>query len=151
MACRNRLLPLLPRTESTTSIATTVPISRAGSVADLDTLNVDLGAFFDNRPFASAAPVTSTAPSGSGATVSAPPTPDCSSFAPSIPPPTGALKDFLDRLGLADLPSKDKRFNGKVEARQTQRELHQLAQQSGRIYADLEQHRVETMQICRLS
>ncbi|KAJ7504634.1 hypothetical protein B0H11DRAFT_487608 [Mycena galericulata] len=110
---------------------------------------VDLGAFFDNTPSAPTAPVTSTAaPSGSDAptpTVSAPPTPDRAG--PSLQPATGVVKAFLDRLGLADIPPKDKRFDGKVEARRTQRDVHSLAQQTGRVDADLQKHRAETTQV----
>ncbi|KAJ6556981.1 hypothetical protein DFH09DRAFT_1084329 [Mycena vulgaris] len=114
-------------------------VSRAPSFSEGDTLNIDLGAFFDNAP--------SAVPTGSGAApnttaVSTPATLDPA--APAAPAPTGAIKDSMDRVGPSDIPPKDKRFDGKVEARQTQRELHSLTQQTARVSADLQQHRAET-------
>ncbi|KAJ7732252.1 hypothetical protein DFH07DRAFT_781028 [Mycena maculata] len=139
----------LLRTDSANSLATTVPVSQPGSVANLDTLNVDLGAFFDNTPSAPAALVISSAgPSGSDAptpTVSVPPTSDRPG--PSLPPAAGPVKAFLDRVGLTDIPPKDKRFDGKAEVHQTQRDVHSLAQQTGRIDADLQKHRAKTTQV----
>lgn len=141
--CRTRLPLLL------SPAPTPPPVSRPPCLSRRLALNVDLGVFFDNTPSAPAAPVTSSAaPSDSDAptpTVSAPPTPDRAG--PSLQPATGAVKAFLDRVGLTDIPPKDKRFDGKVEARQTQRDVHSLAQQTGRVNADLQKHRAETTQV----
>ncbi|KAJ7175610.1 hypothetical protein C8R46DRAFT_1030648 [Mycena filopes] len=75
----------------------------------------------------------STTPSGSA--TSAPPSDHAAS-----PPPTGAAKTFLDCAG-----QNDKR--GKLDTRQTQRDMDALAQQSGRVYKDLRKHRAETTQV----
>ncbi|KAJ7183935.1 hypothetical protein C8R46DRAFT_1309193 [Mycena filopes] len=82
-----------------------------------------------------------------GGSVSAPPTPVEPTNAPPLPALTGHAKAFLDRIGLGDIPSKDKRFEGKLEARQTQREVHFLAQQAAQLYADQQKDRAETTQV----
>ncbi|KAJ7686220.1 hypothetical protein B0H17DRAFT_1181285 [Mycena rosella] len=102
------------RAESTASVATIGLLiqlpSRAGNFADADTLNVDLGAFFDNTPPVADPPIPN--PTGSGGpavavVASTPPTPD--QAVPTAPAPIGAVKDFIDRVGLSDIPPKDKR------------------------------------------
>ncbi|KAJ7933996.1 hypothetical protein B0H13DRAFT_2497606 [Mycena leptocephala] len=110
--------PLHPLTHTDTVILTPEP-----SVADVD---VDLGAFFDNRPSASGANATMSA--STPITPSLPPTPDH-----ARPVLAGPMREFIDSVGLSDLPPKDKRFDGKVEVRQLGRELHSLTQQTARM------------------
>ncbi|KAJ7938985.1 hypothetical protein B0H13DRAFT_2542791 [Mycena leptocephala] len=122
----------LPLTHTDTVILTPEP-----SVADVD---VDLGAFFDNRP--SASEVNATVSASTPIAPSLPPTPDH-----ARPVLAGPMREFIDSVGLSDLPPKDKRFDGKVEVRQLGRELHSLTQQTARMHAELQKYRGESAQM----
>ncbi|KAJ7866914.1 hypothetical protein B0H13DRAFT_2560451 [Mycena leptocephala] len=73
---------------------------------------------------------------------SLPPTPDH-----ALPVLAGPMREFIDSVGLSDLPPKDKRFDGKVEVRQLGRELHSLTQQTARMHAELQKYRGEGAQV----
>ncbi|KAJ7605178.1 hypothetical protein FB45DRAFT_1149052 [Roridomyces roridus] len=123
----NAVPPPLTRTD-------TVPIDDPEGDAAHD-VDFDLSGFFGNeRP--APAPNSPTKGKGKQAQRNASP-------GPSTPPnPLAAYaKRFLAAVQLAEVPPNDKRFDGKAETRNLQREMHQFVQRVAQFYADTEMQR----------
>ncbi|KAJ7480526.1 hypothetical protein B0H11DRAFT_1242332 [Mycena galericulata] len=148
------------RADSTASLATTVLVSDASrdNLADAVTVDFNLAGFFgDTQITSDAGTVPTVAAATSNTTTpatgsSAPPnkgkTPQRNaSPGPSSRPASQTVKEFLDRLRLGEIPPHDKRYDGKLEGRALQRDLHSVAQATGHLFAEVQDHRAETLTV----
>ncbi|KAJ7937779.1 hypothetical protein B0H13DRAFT_1852078 [Mycena leptocephala] len=142
------------RTDTSTSLATTVPISDLSRDNLADGPEVDLGAFF-GEPTPAPAHVPATAdPAGatSASTSTAPPSPARgksrqrnASPGPSTPLVDTAAREFLANVGLGEIPPQDRRYDGKTEGRALQRDVHSLTQNTAQLFAEFRGSRADTI------
>jgi hypothetical protein len=155
----SEITPVTASAASSVPNAANAPASSSAGISRTDTLiltpdasfvqadglplpNVDLGTFFGDAPSANGA--DSAATNSAPVATSTPATPRH-----AAPAPAGAAKDFIDGVGLTEIPPKDKRFDGKSETRQLQREVHSLTQGTARVHAAFEQFRGETTRLLK--